>query len=130
MGVVTDLSPFTYYNCSVFAVTDFGGPQSPSLSVRTAEAGMECDLIIYICKHILLRTSLTVPSAPVITSVTAIDSFSVQVIWSAPIDPNGVISGYTITYNVGEIFNAINVLFNGETVSTIKQIYMYVLVLY
>ena len=64
-------------------------------------------------------------SAPVITSVTTIDSFSVQVIWSAPIDPNGVISGYTITYNVGEIFNAINVSFNEETVSTIKQIYSY-----
>ena len=121
MGVVTDLSPFTYYNCSVFAVTDFGGPQSPSLTVRTAEAGMECGLIY----NTYFITSSTVSSAPVITSVTAIDSFSVQVIWSAPTDPNGVISGYTITYSIEEILNAINVSFNGETVSTIKQFYMY-----
>ena len=54
-------------------------------------------------------------SAPVITSVTAIDSFSVNVIWSAPIDPNGILTGYTITYNNGEILNT---PFNGETVST------------
>ena len=39
MGVITDLSSFTYYNCSVYAVTEFGGPQSTSISVRTAEAG-------------------------------------------------------------------------------------------
>ena len=58
-------------------------------------------------------------SAPVITSVIAIDSFSVNVIWSAPIDPNGIITGYTITYNNGEILNTIYYPFNGETVSTV-----------
>ena len=58
----------------------------------------------------------TVPSAPVITAVTAVDSQSVLVTWRSPAEPNGVIIGYTITYNTEGSFNTINVRFNGEMV--------------
>ena len=65
---------------------------------------------------------LAVSSAPVITSVTAIDSFSVHVMWTSPSQPNGVITDYTITYNIGGIVNTVNVPSNGVTVSTIKYL--------
>ena len=59
----------------------------------------------------------TVPSAPVITAVTAIDSQSVSVTWRIPAEPNGVITGYTITYNTEGFLNfTVNVTFNGNTV--------------
>ena len=59
-----------------------------------------------------------VSSAPVIISVTAIDSHSVHVTWRAPAEPNGVITVYTITYTQGSIY----VRFNGEAVSIDKCI--------
>ena len=63
---------------------------------------------------------LAVSSVPVITSVTAIDSFSVHVMWTSPSQPNGVITDYTITYIIGEIVNTVNVPSSGVTVGTIK----------
>ena len=61
--------------------------------------------------------SSTVPSAPVITAVTAIDSQSVLVTWRIPAEPNGVITGYTITYNTEGFLNfTVNVTFNGKPV--------------
>ena len=63
----------------------------------------------------------TVPSAPVITAVTVIDSQSVLVTWMAPAEPNGVITGYTVTYNAGGFSNVtVNVNFTGEMVGTNK----------
>ena len=63
----------------------------------------------------------TVPSAPVITAVTAIDSQSVLVTWRAPAEPNGIITGYTLTYNVEGLLNVtVNVSFTGEIVCTNK----------
>ena len=59
---------------------------------------------------------ITVPGAPVITAVTAIDNQSVLVTWRAPAEPNGVITGYTIMYNIGGSLNFTNVSSNGETV--------------
>jgi len=58
----------------------------------------------------------TAPSAPVISTVTAVDSQSVLVTWRAPAEPNEIITGYTITYNTEGSFNTINVMFNGEMV--------------
>ena len=65
-----------------------------------------------------------VSSAPVITSVTAIDSYSVHVIWTAPTQPNGIITDYTITYSIGNIVNTTNVSSSGETVSAIKNAFL------
>ena len=40
MGTATDLSPFTYYSCTIFATTVADGPMSDPVVVRTAQAGM------------------------------------------------------------------------------------------
>ena len=41
-----------------------------------------------------------VPSAPVIKDLTAIDTESVHIVWCIPIDTNGVLSDYIISYTV------------------------------
>ena len=65
----------------------------------------------------------TVPSAPVITAVTPIDDQAVLVTWRAPAEPNGIITGYTLTYTVEGLLNVtVNVSFTGEMVRT-KQMF-------
>jgi len=58
------------------------------------------------------------PSAPVITTVTAIDSYSARVTWQAPAEPGGIITGYFIVYTGN--FQQNYVRFNNETVSIDK----------
>ena len=60
-----------------------------------------------------------VSSAPIITSVTAIDSYSLHIMWTVPTEPNGIITNYTITYYIGALnmIITVNIPFNGETVS-------------
>jgi len=62
----------------------------------------------------------TAPSAPVITTVTANDSHSVHIAWRAPVEPNGVIAGYNITYNSSETNLTVFVPYNGGRVSNDK----------
>ena len=38
-GTVTGLHPYTSYDCSIFAVTKFGGPSSDFITVETPEGG-------------------------------------------------------------------------------------------
>ena len=38
-GTITNLTAQTTYNCSVHAVTKFGGPKSNFVTVRTDEGG-------------------------------------------------------------------------------------------
>ena len=60
----------------------------------------------------------TAPSPPVINEVTAIDSTSVRVEWSIPTNPNGMLTIYTIMYNIeGGSSRTINVPYNGQLVS-------------
>ena len=40
------------------------------------------------------------PDPPLINAVTAIDSTSVRVEWSIPTSPNGMLTIYTIMYNI------------------------------
>lgn len=63
----------------------------------------------------------TDPSAAVITAVTSIGNQSVLVTWNAPAEPNEIITGYTLTYNVGGLLKvSVNVSFTGEIVCTNK----------
>ena len=60
----------------------------------------------------------TAPSPPVIDEVTAIGSTSVRVEWSIPTNPNGILTIYTIMYNIeGGSNRTVNVLYNGQLVS-------------
>jgi len=60
--------------------------------------------IIYVCMYVCMYLCHThnyynyaASSAPVITEVVVIDSYSARVTWRAPAEPNGVITGYIIT---------------------------------
>ena len=56
-----------------------------------------------------------------ISAVTAIDSMSVQVDWRRPINPNGVLTTYTIVYNIKDGDNEIvNVPYNMQPVSDLE----------
>ena len=60
-----------------------------------------------------------------ILSVTTIDSQSVHVIWRAPIQPNGVLISYTITYHTDDnSSNDFIIPFNGDTVSELHIIFV------
>ena len=52
-GTITDLTPLTNYNCSVHAVTKFGGPKSNFVTVRTDEGGTGvCRFSLHIRMHV------------------------------------------------------------------------------
>ena len=60
-----------------------------------------------------------------INAVTAIDSTSVQVEWSAPTNPNGILTIYTIVYNIeGGGSTTMNVPYNGQRVSDYIHAYL------
>ena len=122
MGTVDELSPFTNYSCTVHAVTmTIVGSISDPIVVRTAEAGeMLFNKVFY---NILLHTYMTTaPSPPVINAVTAIDSTSVRIEWSMPTNLNGLLTAYTIAYNIegdNNINRTVNISYNGQPVSTL-----------
>ena len=65
-----------------------------------------------------------------INGVTAIDSTSVQVDWSIPTNPNGILTVYAIAYNIeGGVSMTVNVRYNGQLViymcTYIVDIHMY-----
>ena len=39
IGSVSNLTPLTTYNCSIHAVTQFGGPKSDNITVTTNSEG-------------------------------------------------------------------------------------------
>ena len=60
------------------------------------------------------------PSPPVINAVTAIDSTSVRVEWSMPTKPNGILTFYTIAYNIeGGDSKTVKIPYNGQPVSIV-----------
>ena len=79
MLVLSDLIPFTEYECSVTASTEAGtGPASNTDTARTVEDA---------------------PSGPPRDfNSTSISSTSVTLTWRRPETPNGIISEYTLTY--------------------------------
>ena len=40
VGTVTGLRPFTGYECSIHAITEYGGPHSSYITVETLEGGI------------------------------------------------------------------------------------------
>ena len=58
-----------------------------------------------------------VSSPPVITMVTAIDFTSVRVEWNMPTNVNGMLTIYTITYNIeGGDNRTVNIPYNKQLV--------------
>jgi len=50
----------------------------------------------------------TVPDSPPASfNVTAINSTAIQLVWSEPLTPNGIIISYNITYNLSEMLASV-----------------------
>ena len=61
IGTVSGLDSFTVYNCSVHAVTKYGGPKSNYITVKTDEGGIVYDFDnSYICTYVCMYVHLTV----------------------------------------------------------------------
>ena len=62
----------------------------------------------------------TAPIPPVLSAVYSVDSTSITVIWNKPIEVNGALTIYTISYTVDDssLMN-VTVLFNGQQVGKI-----------
>ena len=109
----TDLTPFTLYRFRVAAINDDGvGPFTHPYTSIATEPDCEC-ITLYVCiycncknvklnnKKWLLKILLPIPLVPgpvsnlsyQITSDT-----SAKIMWSEPEEPNGVITGYDLTF--------------------------------
>ena len=93
------LTPQTNYTFQVAGVNDVGtGPFTNVITVTTAENGLFCLLISD--ATLLFNTSTTVLPGP-ISNLTAHPKLtSIDLTWSAPLEPNGVIISYEVTYRV------------------------------
>ena len=89
----TNLKPFTNYTCSVRAATIKGEGPAAVESVVTNEEG-----IVMITKHfiVIFNLNLAVPGPPEAFIGFSSSSKSITLSWKAPIDPNGVITNYTL----------------------------------
>ena len=113
METIRNLTPFTSYNCTLHAVTVSDGPLSDPIKVTTAEHGMYID-----DQSIMLIILLYVaPTAPIIKNITVIDSGSIYVEWNIPMETNGALTIYTISFSDenGSVMSII-VPFSGQNV--------------
>ena len=72
---------------------------------------------IFVCKYLLsiffFYFVLLAPSAPTQVKVVAVSSSQLDVSWQPPLEPNGVITGYDITWMMTK--NDLNESVAGET---------------
>lgn len=107
---VTNLTPYTNYSVQVAGVGGGGntGPFSNSYNISTPEAGMqtvslgwEARLFFFSYVHVhigLCVLTLTAPGPPTDVQVIELDESLINVTWSLPAMPNGIITGmYTST---------------------------------
>eukprot|EP00118_Oscarella_pearsei_P002855 m.11939 g.11939 ORF g.11939 m.11939 type:complete len:2352 (+) comp23692_c0_seq4:198-7253(+) len=96
----TGLRPFTTYNARVRAANKIGdGPYSSAVSSRTLQAA---------------------PSAPYFFGGQPISSDSIALSWTTPLETNGIIQGYAITYTDESFGKAVqfSAAFNASTYNT------------
>ena len=111
---VTDLMPFTSYECHVTANTSAGeGPPSNNATAMTDEDGKSnteytCLIIFVVAVDFLFDCLLlylhfnsisTVPGIVENLNLALINSTHLNVSWEEPSEPNGVITGYNLTYS-------------------------------
>ena len=103
-SLVISINPFTDYTCSVSAATMVGDGPPATVSGTSDEDG-EC--IIHYATVISLMMCCAVPAGPPRqVSAIAKNSKSLNVTWSAPAIPNGVITEYQLQCSGGgQVFN-------------------------
>ena len=102
--MLTGLTPFTSYSVEVAAVNAGGtGPYSTNLTVETLQGNIATDhnsCIVSVC-------SCTVPG-PVSGLSATPGVVQLTISWTAPSEPNGVITMYRVTHNSTGVLNYTN----------------------
>ena len=107
---LTGLTPFTNYSVQVAAVNDRGtGPYSTPLIVETLQdGGLRLFVYVTIISLIhLLHVCYTVPG-PVFSLSVISEGVLLNILWSHPTEPNGVITTYEVCSNVSGVFSYTN----------------------
>ena len=93
----TELTPFTNYTFQVAGVNDVGtGPFTNIITITTDEDGL---FSLYLMMLLKSASPHAVPGP--VSDLTALPKFtSIDLTWSAPQEPNGVIISYEVTYRV------------------------------
>ena len=93
----TELTPFTNYTFHVAGVNDVGtGPFTDIITITTSEEGF----VFIVSNDVNLSISPHAVPGPV-SDLTALPKFtSIDLTWSSPQEPNGVIISYEVTYRV------------------------------
>ena len=89
------LTPFTNYTFQVAGVNDVGtGPFTDVITITTDEDGL---FSLYLMMSLKSASPHAVPGP--VSDLTALPKFtSIDLTWSAPQEPNGVIISYEVTY--------------------------------
>ena len=105
MTLVSDLSPYTNYTCSVFGHTRVGmGPPITGIGLtdEDSECSKTCSMLIKSLIYYL------VPEQVHNVTVTILNSSTVHVQWSSPLIPNGAIIYYELKiYIVESLINTL-----------------------
>lgn len=95
----TGLPTFANINITVAAETDVGtGPQSLPVPVTTFGGCMLKTCLSIILFEYMYFCLCPVPGAPTTVKSTILDETSIELTWSPPSNPNGILEGYQIVY--------------------------------
>ena len=101
---VLGLQKYHEYNISISAATKEGqGPFSPQIIGWTLEDGMT--LYDHFAQYTAHYQQYTVPDTPRELSAKVVNGSSVIVTWNPPLNENGILLGYQVTYRGEEVSN-------------------------
>ncbi|XP_028413457.1 titin-like isoform X1 [Dendronephthya gigantea] len=88
---IENLAAYSVYNVSLNAITSIGNGSKV---------------------HVTSRTNESLPSAPASVKIISVSSSQLNITWQPPADPNGVITGYYITWRMikNDLDQSVNVL--------------------
>ena len=98
------LQKYHEYNISISAATEEGqGPFSPQIVEWTLEDGMT--LYDHFAQYTAHYQQYIVPDMPRELSAKVVNGSSVVVTWNPPLNVNGILLGYQVTYRGEEVSN-------------------------
>lgn len=114
-GVVTGLYPYSNYKMYIVVANNrFEGPPSNNIHFSTPEGGKTPKEMRCVWKHYLAFSNLMcsvftlsllqVPSVPRSFRIQQRHLDSIYVDWDLPAEPNGIITGYSLKYQTGNLF--------------------------
>ena len=126
---LTELSPYTQYNCYVTANTSVGeGSPSVLSTSSTVEGGMLFSAAWYVhLIHVLIRFVFVAPPPPYNLTAFNQSSTLITLNWTRPLFPNGIIMMYLVVCNQAKNTNEIINTTTLTTSLTIRGLAFYTL---